>query len=416
MKLQSTSVMAGAALALAGVATVWLAMQIAAAGPGTAAAPAKHESPATIAKVANEADFNTIVLTPEAVERLGIKTQPIERRKVPRSRVFGGEVMIPAGQTILIAAPLGGMLEAPPGGLPPPGQNVKKGQLLITLLPLLTPEARTTLEATRIDAEGLVKNSRTQQEAASIALDRAKRLFREQAGSQRIVDESQAQYDIATRSLEAAQARFDLLDKTLGQLGRGVATPIDSAAPHDGMLRTISVQSGQTVPAGAALFELVDTTQVWIRTPVYVGDQSELNTAADAAVGNLSGAPGQTTWVAHPVVAPPSANALAATIDLFYALDNHKLGLKPGQRVGVRVPLAGEDDNLVAPWSAVVHDAYGGMWVYEQQAPRTYVRRRVTVREVVDPWAVLLQGPPVGTAVVAVGAIELFGTEVGFSK
>jgi hypothetical protein len=54
--------------------------------------------------------------------------------------------------------------------------------------------------------------------------------------------------------------------------------------------------------------------------------------------------------------------------------------------------------------------------VYEQTAERTYVRRRVAVRHVVEATAVLASGPPPGSAVVVAGAAELFGTETGFTK
>ena len=44
------------------------------------------------------------------------------------------------------------------------------------------------------------------------------------------------------------------------------------------------------------------------------------------------------------------------------------------------------------------------------------VRRRVQVSRVAGDQAVLATGPAVGSKIVTVGAAELFGTEVGFSK
>ena len=88
----------------------------------------------------------------------------------------------------------------------------------------------------------------------------------------------------------------------------------------------------------------------------------------------------------------------------------------PGQRVGVNVAMKGEDVSLTVTWSAVVHDIYGGTWVYEQTGERTFVRRRVVIRLVQGTTAVLANGPAVGTRVVTAGAAELFGTETGFSK
>ncbi|HEV3021097.1 MAG TPA: efflux transporter periplasmic adaptor subunit, partial [Pirellulales bacterium] len=127
-------------------------------------------------------------------------------------------------------------------------------------------------------------------------------------------------------------------------------------------------------------------------------------------------APAGALRTAEPVSAPPTATALAATVDLYYELDNPDGAYRPGQRVGVTLVLAGQDENLVVPWSAVVHDSQGGSWVYERTAPLTFVRRRVEVRFIVANNAVLGYGPAAGAEVVTDGAAELFGTEFGFGK
>ncbi len=45
--------------------------------------------------------------------------------------------------------------------------------------------------------------------------------------------------------------------------------------------------------------------------------------------------------VAHPVAAPPTADALSSSADLYYEVDKRQLGLLPGQRIGVELPLRG---------------------------------------------------------------------------
>jgi hypothetical protein len=80
------------------------------------------------------------------------------------------------------------------------------------------------------------------------------------------------------------------------------------------------------------------------------------------------------------------------------------------------VPLAAPTRSLVAPRAALLHDAYGGSWVYEARDAHVFVRRRVSVVDLVGELAVLDQGPPPGTRVVTVGAAELFGTEFGVGK
>ena len=65
------------------------------------------------------------------------------------------------------------------------------------------------------------------------------------------------------------------------------------------------------------------------------------------------------------------------------------------------------------PLAAVIYQADGSTWVYTASAPLTFVRQRVTVARVSGDLALLQTGPAPGTAVVTVGAAELFGSEYG---
>jgi cobalt-zinc-cadmium efflux system membrane fusion protein len=187
-------------------------------------------------------------------------------------------------------------------------------------------------------------------------------------------------------------------------------------APVAGLLRNLSALPGQSVPAGAALFEVADFDKVWVRVPVYVGDQDDIDPKRDVAVGALTAKPGDKMHAAKRTAAPPTANSAAGTVDLYFELDNRTPSFSPGHRVSVAVSLKGEAEYLVVPWESVVHDIYGGTWIYERTSDLTFTRRRVVVRWVADKEAVLAFGPAPGTRVVTAGAAELFGTEVGFTK
>jgi hypothetical protein len=63
--------------------------------------------------------------------------------------------------------------------------------------------------------------------------------------------------------------------------------------------------------------------------------------------------------------------------------------------------------------AALVYDQKGKPWVFTVVGPRTYVRAAVAIEEVdEDNLAILSSGPPAGTEVVTVGAIELWGAEL----
>ncbi|HEU4422125.1 MAG TPA: hypothetical protein VFR67_06245 [Pilimelia sp.] len=70
----------------------------------------------------------------------------------------------------------------------------------------------------------------------------------------------------------------------------------------------------------------------------------------------------------------------------------------------------------VVPYAAVLYAPDGGTWVYAVREPLTYVREKVVVAAIggtAGTDAILSVGPPVGTAIVLTGVIELWGTELG---
>ena len=233
-------------------------------------------------------------------------------------------------------------------------------------------------------------------------------------GGVREVDAARADRLLAEASLKAAEGVHEALRAAASELESGAVSPLPLRSPISGVLRSVYAGPGQQVAAGAAVFEVLDRTGVWVRMPVYVGDVESLDVQSDVQVGSPSARPGENTTRASPVEAPPTANADSATVDLYYLLSGGDW--RPGQRVGVSVPLLEPEESLVVPWAAVIHDVLGGTWVYEQVALRTFVRRRVEVRHVVAGDCVLASGPLPGTSVVTAGAAEIFGTEFGTGK
>ena len=384
-------------------------------------APAKIEHP-------EESDIFRVVLTPKAEERLQISTVPVELQAVPRTRTVGGEIAVPDGASVFVTAPVVGKLLLAGDSPPLAGQSVTAGQTVFQLNPLLSPErevptaaervamanAKATLISSQITADGDVMQAEAQVEAARIALDRARRLLADKAGSARDVDDAVARLEIAAKGLEAAQARKRLLDQLTLEAEGGTAVNIPVHAPHDGILRTVSSSVGQTVSVAAPLFEVVDLKTLWVRVPVYPGQRNEFAVKSNALVRNLgSSAVGVSV---KPVSAPPSADPLSATVDLFYELPNSDGSFRPGERVEVVLPLQGETEALVVPRAAILRDIHGVAWVYVKSAEQTFERHRVEVRFTTHDLAILSQGPEAGTPVVVNGAAELFGTEFGAGK
>ena len=406
-------------------------------------ATTKAVAPAKVEMVPHESDLATITLTKEAEERLGITTVASESHRVQQHRTFGGEVIVPSGRSIMISAPVAGIV-APSGNskIPVPGSHVKAGDAVLALSPILSPErdvptpaeqvqmagAKATLVAAQVTALGDVQRGKADIAATKINLDRAAKLLADRAGSQRSFDDAQALFNVATAVLSAAEERYTQLTKLIaslaGEASHDLASEITLRAPVDGVIRSLNISAGQQVVGGASLFEVLDMSTVWVRVPIFVDLLSSIQPGAFGRVVSLNGKPremaspavGSSSDRAVPIDAPPTADAGSSSADLYFELSNEQSNFRPGQRVGIEIPMNSEVDATIVPAASVLYDIHGGTWVYTLKDPLKFVRQRVTVLWFDGTRAILQRGPSAGTMVVADGAAELFGTEFGPGK
>lgn len=389
------------------------------------------ESPSKTTQKVSESDLNVVELTADAVRRLGLETEVVEEREMIRSRPYGADLMLPTDASIIVSAPLAGTLKSSSDQARlEVGKKVDRDQAVVSIFPLLSPEravltpaerirfaeAKNALAQSKIDAEGAVQQAAVQVDAAKIALQRAQRLLDDMVGTVRAVDEAKAQLEIAEKGLAAAQERQKQLEGVILDEEAGTLSSIPIPTPINGILRAVQAQPGEMVASGAPLFEVMNDEVLWVKVPVYVGDLTEIDSEKEARVSMISGRPSNDDVFVQPIASPPTATPMAAAVDLYYQLPNPDGRFQPGQKMALHVPLKGEQMQVAVPWAAVIHDIYGGQWVYEQIEPQKYVRRRIDIAWVDGNWAAVRNGPAVGTKVVTAGAAELAGTEFGFTK
>jgi multidrug efflux pump subunit AcrA (membrane-fusion protein) len=140
----------------------------------------------------------------------------------------------------------------------------------------------------------------------------------------------------------------------------GELETIEIDAPIDGILRAMHVASGQMVSSGALLFDVLDTSRLWVRVPVYVGEAGEVCAELPARAEGLE---------LQPIAAPPTADPLGVTLDLYYAVDNPSGRLIPDQSLLVELTLKTPAEEDTVPSSALVRDTSGGTWIYARTGP-----------------------------------------------
>jgi hypothetical protein len=222
----------------------------------------------------------------------------------------------------------------------------------------------------------------------------------------------------ADADVARAKAQLDLALATEKRADDLVKADAGSLRARDEALSAVAVaranlKSAQTQRAllGPDIMALQKQGFLWAKATLSSGDLGRVDRAASANVQALG--EGVTSLSASPVTAPPSANAVAGTVDLFYGFSNTGNAITVGQRVAVDLPLKAASTGLTVPTSAILRDIYGGEWVYVRAGPHAYERRRIEVSAIKGEAALLARGLKAGDEVITAGAAELFGTEFG---
>jgi|tagenome__1003787_1003787.scaffolds.fasta_scaffold20989775_5 multidrug efflux system membrane fusion protein len=146
--------------------------------------------------------------------------------------------------------------------------------------------------------------------------------------------------------------------------------------------------------------------EMWIRVPVR---SRELAGARSGSAVRILAAPG--VAATNATIAAAAPRGVSTTGRALYVKAASSSRLRPGQAVRVRLELSRSGVRKTVPYSAVIYWIDGGTWVYERTAPLTFVRHPITVESIDGDVAVLSKGPAIGAEVVAVGGVELLGTE-----
>ena len=362
-----------------------------------ASPPTTHPPASKVEHPIQETDLPVVRLTPEAIARLGIETSIVEAGAVARSRLVGGEVVVPPGRTVTVTASVAGMVRfAAAEGLSP-GTAVRRDAPLLRLTAIAPADRDTRARVAREVAAAEANLA-----ALELRVTRNQALVAERSGSARALEEATAARDVAVADVKPARERAATLSRD--PLLSDVALVV--RAPGNGVIRMLSIADGQSVPAGAPLLEIVAVDALQVRVPVYGGDLGRLDTQATARMRRSGDDRGVEARFA---AGPPTAEPDRGTVDRYLTLPVDA-GFAPGERVLVELPLHDAGAALSIPSSAIVLDAWGGAWVYRCEDGR-YLRARVDPARRAGERTVLAHGPPAGSCVVSVGAAELFGAE-----
>lgn len=267
------------------------------------------------------------------------------------------------------------------------GQRVQRGQVLVQFDDQL-PRAQ-------------IQQSQAELSIAQANHKRNQELVAQSFISQRSVDESAA-------NLEVAQAKLALAQAT--------AQRLKIVAPFDGIAGIRGVNVGDYLKDGADIINIEDLDAVYVdfRLPERLQSKVRPGQAAQIAFDALPGA----RYAAVVQAISPQIDADGRAIAVRGCIDNRRLQLRPGMFARVTTVFSERSDARVVPEEAIVPDGTSPyvLKVVEGKEPGSKVTRRTPVKlGARSPgWVEVVDGLGTGDLVVTAGQqrIRKDGTEV----
>ena len=264
-----------------------------------------------------------VQVPPEARHR--VKVEMVKERLVPQTITAPGEVSLDLTRVAHVSSRIEGQADQVFGKL---GDRVTKGQALVAIGSMKLDE--------------LVQNylvTKVQKDVSRANFLRTKKLVAEQVVSQRRFLEDRAKY-LETKTIHQHVTEklinMGLTKAELQELVHGTHTEGHRyllKAPLSGIIASQTVVLGQGVMPGHALFQLVDTSRVWIFANVPV-EQVGMFHPGDQALIVPKGRPSLQAALSY---IAPVADKATLTVRFRFDVENPQEVLKPNEYVEVRL-------------------------------------------------------------------------------
>jgi membrane fusion protein, heavy metal efflux system len=260
-----------------------------------------------------------------------------------------------------------------------PGSDVKAGQTLITL-------------SSMMDGSGSWTERNLEYQQAKRDFERAERLKKVEAISEREFEEIRNRYEILKAGFESNKTKSNSNNMVI-------------STPFAGTVVSMNVHAGQMVEAGQTLMTVVDLSSVWVQMELYERDYYKMNDPVAASIS----VPGREEKLNKDCNSFELLNSgqmvdpVTRTIPLLFAMGNSCNTLKLGQRI--HIDIYGDDSVplLSVPETSILDDN-GQDIVFVQTEGENFEKRSVKTGIVDNGVIAILDGLEEGERVVSKGA------------
>ncbi len=358
------------------------------------APPAEDAGPAEHAEGGAAPADDTVRLSPESRELVGIEAAEVTLRECRCTLKAMGKVLAPKPQTAIVSHAFPGRVGQVHVKL---GDWVEKDQPLVTLESNEVGEAKADFYKARADLE-----------LAQLNLEREKRLSESGIGIKKNLLASEREQKIAETSAETAHKKLHVLgftDEQVDQIAttHQVSPAITLDAPIQGKVVAIEAVLGAFVDPTTELLTIIDPTRLWVDAEIYEKDLAKVKVGQGVKIA-VPAHPdalfdGRISYIGDVV------SDETHTITVRAEVDNEDGRLKPGMFADVCVLLNGAEQALAVPTAAVLEEADRKIVFVERDGD--FVCREVKTGVVNGDYQQIVSGLAAAERVVILGNHEL---------
>ncbi len=308
-------------------------------------------------------------ISPEKVQKMGVKTAPAKLQMLDRSVRASGRVEIDESRTYTVTAKFEGYIERL--HVNTTGQPVGRGQ---PLFEVYSPELVSAQREYALAAQGVGKLGEAGDEAQ---------------GAMRQLAESSLQrlknWDISEEQVKALAKNGD------------AKRTLTFRSPVAGIVTEKKAVQGMRFMPGETLFQIADTSTVWVQADVFEQDIAAVNVGQKAKI-KINAYPGE-VFEGRIAYVYPTLKAETRTVPVRIELANPKGRLKPAMFADVDIPAGGAAPVLTVPTSAVI-DSGPRQVVIVQLAEGRFEPRPVKLGQRGGEFVQVLEGVKEGESVV----------------
>ena len=340
-----------------------------------------------------------VSLTPEAIERAGIKTAVVGAQPTVSRMTVPGTVTSNAYHDTKVNSLVGGVVRQVSADL---GSTVSRGQALAVIF-----------SAELAEAQMKYLSMQAMLEADHQKLVRTEKLVTLGAASRQELEEVTATHTGHATEVAAVRQRLLLLGLSHEQVTRitdasHVVSDVTVPAPADGVVIARSVNPGQVVGAAQELFVVADLRTVWVIGDLYEKDFASVTVGSPATVA-IPARP-KTVLTGRVAYIDPRVDAATRTAKVRVEVPNRNMELRLGMYVTVDFRTGSGERSVVVPREAI--QAIGErsvVYVPVAGDEGRFAERPVKLGSAVGDSVQVVEGVKVGDRVVTTGSFFLRG-------